>query len=252
MLRPELDGLRFRLEWMPGRPTYLVYKGQFRHVANVDVYRGLFEDNEGIHVLDNDEGYSFEFGEPITTLVGATRYIRGGGLSDEQYLAIDERNRPNRPVKDMQTMLHYNLKRNSLGLSSRPDYVGPELAWVPRYNGNCVRGQDGAIYFIDEGKRRHIPRGGPGADLFGRTSAQDNPNIEEQVPEGRELDGTNRLVSKQDKIWFLDVGWRRHIVNPRTMEYYGFSNGTVHDIGDDEFKLYPEGNRIVWPAPDEM
>ena len=226
MLRHELDGLRFRLEWMPGRPTYLVYEGQFRHVLNEEVYRGLFEDNDGIYVLDSDMGYDFEIGEPITTSVGMARYIMGGGQSDAQYLEIRH---PPRPIKDMQTMLRYNLKRNSMALSSDPTKgtLGPELAWEPRYNGNFVRAPDGTFYFIDEGKRRRIPNGAVGGDLFGATAALDNPHIEEQVPLGRELDATNRLVSKQGKIWFLDGGRRRHIVDPRTMRYYGFANGTV-------------------------
>lgn len=120
----------------------------------------------------------------------------------------------------------------------------------PDLNGLQVRNPgNGKIYWIDEGRRRHILNPSVYKNLFVPKSL--NAIDTESITLGTTVNSDNRLVRCGEKnhplnnrIYFLDQGQKRHIGNPAAMNKNNFSWDKVRTIDCPVLSSIPDGATI--------
>jgi hypothetical protein len=120
----------------------------------------------------------------------------------------------------------------------------------PDLNGLQIRNPgNGMIYWIDEGRRRHILNPSVYTNLF--VSKSLDAIDTESITLGTTVNSDNRLVrcgeknhSLNNRIYFLDQGKKRHIANPKAMDKNNFNWKKVSTIDCPVLSSIPDGETI--------
>jgi hypothetical protein len=252
MLRPDLDGLRFKFKDgdKPGEAIYLVDRGKFRRIATRGVYDNLFRDRDWIWVTDLLRRAEIEFGAPILRSEPLAKW------GPDLYFLEKEFEKGYRKVANPLTLDRYQFKLERLDEMTRdpqkhPDLMlGPPIVWSPRFNGNRVKAAGSPqIYLIDRGKRCHIDDYKTYGRLFGNEAPCEVPSLDD-IPLGPVITRWAALIATpgDPKLYFSDGISKRHIVDTNTRLYYGFSAGEIQLLDSAWLAHFPERDPIQWPG----
>jgi SpoIID/LytB domain protein len=115
-------------------------------------------------------------------------------------------------------------------------------------NGTLLKGSSAAVYFLDNGKRRHVQSAHILASQFRRDEIVTVPDSTlSRYPTGAKLgfrDGT-LIRTPDDKVWAISDGMRRHIVSGQVLSGLGYNRDVIRDVSADDAALHEVGPRIV-------
>jgi hypothetical protein len=247
VLRPDLDGLRVKLNFVNGGELYLMDQGKARHI-DFETYSYVFMDWDGIWEIDAHS--DIEFGSPLKNAMmfrwGGAIYLTDGG---------DAHTSDSRHVADPQRMVRYHFKRDNLLTPSMDPTLdgrkpGPEIKWVPRFNGNRVAPRnDPGLYLIDQGRKRRIADWATNVSLFGGGDGVQSVANLDDVEAGPDIATGTRLIKgdRRPEIYLHDADRKRRIVDDNTLKYYGFVGGAVITLSEWDITEIPSGAAIQWP-----
>ncbi len=255
MLRPELDGLRIKIENINDDKIYFVDRGMARHIANPQVYNGMFRDGNGIWTFKFSHNDMINIGKQITNEMAIFHW------GPDMYFADigDKQGQDCRHILDPQTMDRCHFKTDVSQPSKNPQddpfRLWAPLKWIPKFNGNRVKtaGKD-ATYLIDQGKKRQIRDPATYTALFGNGDRPQIVDNLDDIPNGGDMyNAGTMLVTAPDqpggaKTYLLDNMRKRLIVDGNALTYYGFVGGRVTRMTWGQLFEYPDGDPIAWPA----
>ncbi|MBR8830637.1 MAG: hypothetical protein N5P05_000862 [Chroococcopsis gigantea SAG 12.99] len=110
--------------------------------------------------------------------------------------------------------------------------------------------RNGMIFWVDEGRIRHIYGMNVFDNLFNR-SAIDNDISVTSIAGGPPVTNKNRLVRCEEAnhplnygIYFLDQGTKRHILSPEAMRQNNFNVSKVRNVDCQALDAIPDGPDI--------
>jgi hypothetical protein len=133
---------------------------------------------------------------------------------------------------------------NSQVANAQTDRLRPDL------NGLQVRNPgNGMIFWVDEGRIRHITNPSVYKNLFIPKSFNAIDTV--SITTGPRVNGDNRLVRcgesnhpLKNRIYFLDQGTKRHITSPAAMNKNNFNWDKVNNIDCPALAGIPDGASI--------
>ncbi len=115
-------------------------------------------------------------------------------------------------------------------------------------NGTLLKGSSAAVYFMDNGRRRHIPSANVFASQFRRDEIVTVPDSTlSRYSTGQPVgfrDGT-LIRTPDDKVWIVSNGLRRHIGSGQVLSSLGYSRDVIRDVSDSEAGLHQVGSPLT-------
>jgi hypothetical protein len=243
-VRPELDGLVIQL--VGDSTRYLVDQGRARAVPDDEVFvEWFFAPGTRLWRMAVD----IDIGTPLARSEVLTQGHDSPAVYWEGALGV-------RHIADPQTFQRYRFNGDRVQRSPiEPTPTGPEVKWVPKYNGNRIKvPSDPPLYLIDRGMKRHITEPATYQRLFGGSFVQSIDSVA-AIPTGPDIGPSVRLIkgNARPEVYLLDLlgdkfPVKRHILDPLTMDYYGFTFGTIEGRPQAEVDGIRDGVPISWPG----